>query len=119
MTGRLLITLLESDMAPRFDLANEVLIAVWHRAGHLSARRTIVLTRESAEDLCQLILNEDITAVICGAIEEDYYDYLVWKKIDVFDSVIGPWESALDRFTEGVLESGTILFDRKGGIEDG
>jgi hypothetical protein len=56
----------------------------------------MVLPQASAEKLCHMIITEDIQAVICGGIEEEYYDYLCWKRIDVMDSVIGRSAMALE-----------------------
>jgi len=112
MPKKLLITLLNSDVAPRFDLTNEVVIASFGEGGSTMESKTIVLAHESAEDLCQLILNEDINTVICGGIEEEYYEYLTWKKVRVLDSVMGPWEQVLDLFRDGRLEAGAILYNQ-------
>jgi predicted Fe-Mo cluster-binding NifX family protein len=112
MSEKILITLIESDVSPRFDLTTEVLISSLNEDGSIEENRTMVLAHESPEDLCQLILNEEVNAVICGGIEEEFFDYLTWKKVRVLDSVMGPWERALDRFRSGDLEAGAILYDR-------
>lgn len=111
MSRKVLITLFENDVAPRFDLATEVMITSLGEDGSITQSKTIVLAHPSAEDLCQLILTEEVDAVICGGIEEEFYDYLTWKKISVIDSVMGPYEDALDRFLEKDLQAGSILFD--------
>lgn len=113
MPKKLLITLSDSEVAPRFDLTNEVLISSVGEDGSVGESKTIVLAHESAEDLCQLILNEEIDTVICGGIEEEFFEYLVWKKVQILDSVLGPWERVLDRFISGRLEAGAILYDRQ------
>ena len=112
MSQKILITLWESNVAPRFDLATEVLISSLGENGSVEQNRTIVLAHASTEDLCQLILTEEVNVVICGGIEEEFFDYLTWKKVRVLDSVMGPWERALERFREGQLKAGAILFDR-------
>lgn len=112
MAMKILLTLSESDVAPRFDLTTEVLIASLREDGSGDKTRTVVLAHASAEDLCQLILNEGINVVVCGGIEEEYFDYLTWKKVRVLDSVMGPWERALDALRAGDLKPGTILVDR-------
>jgi len=112
MSNKILITLIESDVSPRFDLTTEVLISSLGEDGSIEEKKTMVLAHESAEDLCQLILNEEVNVVICGGIEEEFFDYLVWKKVRVLDSVMGPWEKALARFRSGDLEAGAILYDR-------
>jgi hypothetical protein len=56
-----------------------------------------------------MILTEGITMVICGGIEEEYFQYLTWKKVRVIDSVIGPYDRALEFARGGKLEPGAIL----------
>jgi predicted Fe-Mo cluster-binding NifX family protein len=111
MSRKILITLNENDVAPRFDLATEVLITTLTEEGAVE-EKTLVLAHPSAEDLCQLILNEGIQVVVCGGIEEEFYEYLSWKKVEVVDCVMGPWERALELLNEKRLEPGAILFDR-------
>ena len=112
MSEKVLVTLWENNVAPRFDQTTEVLIADLGDNGAIVEQKTMVLAHESTEDLCQLILNEEVGVVICGGIEEEYFDYLTWKKVKVLDSVMGPWERALDRLREGNLMPGAILFER-------
>ena len=112
MPRKLLITLCENDVAPRFDLATEVFVCSIGTDGSAEHTRTIVLAHASAEDLCQLILEEGVEVVICGGIEEQFYEYLTWKKVVVFDSVMGPWEKALERFRTNRLQPEAILFER-------
>ncbi|MBW1887097.1 MAG: dinitrogenase iron-molybdenum cofactor biosynthesis protein [Deltaproteobacteria bacterium] len=112
MSQKILITLIESDVAPRFDLTTEVLISSLGEDRSIVDNKTMVLAHESAEDLCQLILTEEVDVLICGGIEEEFFDYLTWKKVNVLDSVMGPWERALDRFRSGDLDAGAILYDR-------
>ena len=111
-TPKALVTILENDVAPRFDLATEVLVSSADANQKAEKNRAIVLARESEEDLCRLILDEEIEVVICGGIEQDILDYLKWKNVRVLDSVMGPWKRALKRFREGKLASGAMLFDR-------
>ena len=72
-------------------------------------KRMVVLPRASADQLCHLIVTEGIGTVICSGIEDDYYQYLVWKRIEVIDSVIRSSEAALERFAQGTLKPGKIL----------
>lgn len=113
MSQKILITIMGDEVAPRFDLATEVSISMLGEGGAIIENKTMVLARESAEYLCELILAEEVRVVICGGIEEEFYDYLTWKKVRVVDSVMGPWERALDRLRSGDLEAGDILHDRK------
>lgn len=109
---KILVTLYENEVAPRFDLTTEVLIASYLDEDSGYQTKIVVLAHASPEDLCQLILNEGIDVLVCGGIEEEYFDYLTWKSVRVLDSVMGPWERAIERFRSGDLEAGTILYDR-------
>ena len=109
MTETILITIWRDQVAPRFDLTSEVLIASLDPEGGLAHTKTVVLPAVSAEDLCHLILTEAITTLICGGIEEEYYQYLTWKKVKVIDSVIAPYEQALEFALSGRLETGSNL----------
>lgn len=103
------IPLFGDDVAPRFDLAPEALIAGIDDDGRIADERTIVLSQASADALCRLILDERIALVVCGAIEDEYYQYLTWKKVKVVDSVIGSYGQVLDRVSTGHLKEGDIL----------
>ena len=107
-----LIPILEEDVAPRFDLTAEVLLAQVSDQGLAGEPKTMVLHQASAEDLCQFILTESVDVVICGGIEEEFFDYLTWKKVQVIDSVMGPWTRALELFGQGILEEGAVLYER-------
>jgi len=109
MNEKLLITIWRDQVAPRFDLTSEVLVATMDSTGQVSNTKTVVLPTVSAEDLCHMILTEGITTVICGGIEEEYFQYLSWKKVTVIDSVIGPYDRALEFARSGKLEPGAIL----------
>lgn len=112
MAQKVLITLRENNVAPRFDLTTEVLIAWFGKRDVIEKQKIIVLPHASPEELCHLILSEEVTILVCSAIEEEYYQYLTWKKVRVLDGIIGPYERALDRLRRGRLQSGDILFDR-------
>jgi len=109
MSTKILIPLHENDVAPRFDLTTEVLIVTNIGKSGSGDERMVVLPRASADQLCHLIITEGVQTVICGGIEDDYYQYLTWKRIEVIDSVIGASKSALKRFVEGALKPGDIL----------
>jgi predicted Fe-Mo cluster-binding NifX family protein len=108
---RVLIPLLGDDIAPRFDLAPEALIAIVEPKGRVSVEKSIVLSQSSAEALCRLIMAEKVDVVVCCAIEEEYYQYLIWKKIRVIDSVIGAYSQVLERLETGTIVSGESLLD--------
>lgn len=107
-TQKILIVLHEDDVAPRFDLALGVSIATIATGGQVLEEKTLVMPQASAEDLCRLILTERVDVVVCGGIEQEYYDYLAWKHIMVLDSVIGAKEWAMRRHIQGRLHAGDI-----------
>lgn len=112
MTRKVLITLQGGDVAPRFDLSTEILTAAVGEGGAVGEEKMVVLPRASAEDLCQMILREEIGTVVCGGIEEEYYQFLVWKSVEVIDSVVGPWSRALDLLAKRELAAGAVLIER-------
>ena len=114
MSQKILITIAGDNVAPRFDMTAEIVIVQLNDDGKVTDERTMVLHHSSPEDLCQLIVSEDVQTVVCGGIEEEYYQYLTWKKLAVFDSVVGPYSDVLTRLKDNTLESGQILFQRTG-----
>jgi len=106
---KIFITIHNTSVAHRFDLASEVLIAVHDGNRVVDDPRTIIMSRPSAEELCNLIIKEDVDTVICGGIEERYYKFLAWKKINVLDSVIGDFTAVLNLAGLGLLSPGTIV----------
>jgi len=110
--NKVLICLHGSDVTPRFDLTTEVLIASIADNGIVQDERTLVLPQASAEKLCHMILTEGVHAIICGGIEDEYYQYLSWKRIHVIDSVIGHCDQVLEHYRGGTLQPGQILKDR-------
>ncbi len=112
MIHKLTIPVFQEEVAPRFDLATEALIILMSKGHIIEEKRRIVLPRSSADDLCHLILAENINTLICGAIEDEYYQFLRWKKIEIFDAVSGDWSTAFDCWKKGELKSGDILLER-------
>uniref|UniRef100_A0A831ZIT1 Dinitrogenase iron-molybdenum cofactor biosynthesis protein n=1 Tax=Desulfacinum infernum TaxID=35837 RepID=A0A831ZIT1_9BACT len=111
---RVVVPVFGTEVAPRFDLAPEVWIGLQGPSGAFVEERTVVLPQPSAENLCQLILSEGAHVLVCGGIEQEYYDYLVWKKVTVFDGVIATIPSVKKALEEGTLTSGAILMERHG-----
>jgi len=114
MSKKILVTLYRNEVAPRFDLASEVLLVSLDAEGRESKRQELVLAHSSADELCDLILDREVSVVITGGMEEEHYHYLRWKRLTVIDGVAGPAEDALARHLAGELESGAILFPRPG-----
>ncbi len=112
MGKKILVTLYRDEVAPRFDLCTEVLLVTVDATGHEVRRQDLVLAGSGADDLCDLILDREVSAVITGGIEEEHYHYLRWKRIEVVDAIAGPAEEALARYLKGELSSGDILFAR-------
>ena len=112
MATKVLIPLHGNDVAPRFDFATEALVAVIGGGDELLEERTIVLPHASSDELCHLVVAENVKTVICGGIEEEYFQYLTWKKVEVLDSVIGPSERALELWRQKDLRAGDILCER-------
>jgi predicted Fe-Mo cluster-binding NifX family protein len=106
---KIIIPLFGNDVAPRFDLASEVVIISCDKKGGNCEERVLVLPKSSAEQLCHLILTEEAQTLICGGIEEEYYQYLTWKQVNVLDSVIGDWRHVLQVFKKGRLRQADII----------
>jgi predicted Fe-Mo cluster-binding NifX family protein len=108
---KILIPLSGDDVAPRFDLAPEAFVAVIRSDGSLTEERTIILPEASAEALCHLILAEKVDLVVCCGIEDEFYQYLKWKKVEVIDSVMGPYSGVLEKVVRGTISNGAIPLD--------
>ncbi|MHB8791687.1 MAG: NifB/NifX family molybdenum-iron cluster-binding protein [Desulfobulbaceae bacterium] len=108
---KILLVLQGAWIAPRFDLATEVLIIQTDdQANPTGEAREILLPGPSAEELCRLILKEGITHVICGGIEEGHYQYLTWKGLKVMDHIIGTGKEVVRHFlAKGELDPGNIM----------
>lgn len=106
---KLLIPIQGDYVAPRFDLASEVLVAQYSKGKLMGEPRSIIMERPSDEALCQMIVEENITEVVCGGIEELHYNFLNWKKVNVIDGVICGWQQALTLAVAGKLKQGEIL----------
>ncbi len=96
-------------VAPRFDLATEILIANYENGSLQGKPRTIIMESPSDEALCRMVVEEHITDMVCGGIEELHYNFLVWKKVNILDGVIGRWQAALEKLLAGTLKQGAIL----------
>ena len=103
------IPVLGEETVPRFDLATEVIILLTSEKTMLQDKKTIVLPRSSADELCHILLSENVNTLICGAIEDEYYEFIKWKEIEVFDAVSGAWTHAFERWQTRTLKSGDIL----------
>ena len=109
---KVLVTLRADDVAPRFDLCTEVLISNFTEGKPRPELRNVLLSGPSGDELCSLILKENVDVIICGGIEESFFQYLLWKKVKVIDRVIGPSSKALKLAVEGRLQPGAIIADQ-------
>jgi predicted Fe-Mo cluster-binding NifX family protein len=109
---KLLIPVQGDFVAPRFDLATEILIVRFENQKMIGEPKTIIMERPSEENLCQMAVEENITDMVCGGIEELHYNFLVWKKVTVLDAVIGDWQTVVDKTLAGTLCQGEILIHR-------
>lgn len=111
MIHKITIPIYHDEVAPRFDLATEVLNIMVSK-GNTVEKKTVVLPRSSADDLCHILISENINTLICGAIEDEYYQFLKWKKLEIFDSVAGEWSAVFQRWMNHTLHAGDILSQR-------
>lgn len=111
---KLLIPLQGDFVAPRFDLATEVIIVRLDKGKVVGEPKTIIMERPSDEALCKMVVEEHITDLVCGGIEELHYNFLVWKKVTVLDAVIGCWQTVMEKFLAGTLGQGEILVEPEG-----
>ncbi|MCP3889585.1 MAG: hypothetical protein GY702_12040 [Desulfobulbaceae bacterium] len=109
---KLLIPIQGDFVAQRFDLAREIIIVTYDKNTIVGAPKTIIMNKASDEELCQMIVEENITDVVCGGIEEPHYNFLIWKKVTVLDSIIGGWQEAIDTMIAGTLKRGMILVSK-------
>lgn len=110
---KVLITLHGEQVAPRFDLCSEVTIFKTGEAASGQEPRTVLLPSPSSDELCSLIIKEEIELVVCGGIEETHFQYLEWKKVKVIDRVIGEQKEVCRLLDAGMLHQGTIVKNEK------
>ncbi len=109
MTLKVMIPLLKEEVAPRFDLSTEILMAWCSAEGDVEQEKLLILPGPSAERICHMAMTEHVKAIICGGIDQEVFDYLTWKKVEVIDDVIGRAASVLRRYLSGQLRCGDIV----------
>jgi predicted Fe-Mo cluster-binding NifX family protein len=110
---KIMIPLRDNDIAPRFDLATDVLIVTRlckSEAADTVEEKVIVLDHASPETMCRLAISEKIQTVICAGIEKEYYDFLQWKGAKVLDNICGPVDSVLKSHLAEKLSSGKCFY---------
>jgi len=110
---KLLIPIQGDFVAPRFDLATEILLVRFEKKKQVGEPKTIIMERPSEENLCQMVVEESITDLVCGGIEELHYNFLIWKKVRVLDGVIGDWQTVVAKNLAGTLSQGEILMNQQ------
>ena len=113
MINKIIIPVSGNEIAPRFDLAAEVLILILEKGEKKPQEKFIVLPEASADRLCHLILTEGIKTLICCGIEEEFYQYLSWKRIKIIENISGSHRKAAKLHLKGCLHNGDILLSRK------
>lgn len=106
---KILIPLFDNDLAPRFDLAAEILVVSITRetsAMGKIAEKVMVLETPSAETMCRLAVTEAVQTVICAGIEKEFFEFLEWKGIRVLDNICGPVDAILEAYLGGSLAQG-------------
>mgnify|MGYP000008810881 CR=1 FL=1 len=107
---RKLLVVIQGDyVAPRFDLVTEVIIVKYEQNKVVEELKNIIMERPSGEALSQMMVDEHVTDLVCGGIEDLHYQFLVWKRVNVVDRVIAPWQAALDQHVQGRLQQGDVI----------
>lgn len=107
---RKLLVVIQGDyVAPRFDLATEVILVKYEQGQIVEEPKNIIMERPSDEALSQMVVDEHVTDLVCGGIEDLHYQFLAWKRVNVVDRVIAPWQEALEQHISERLQSGDVI----------
>ena len=98
---KILVTVEDEAIAGRFDMVTETVMAVYRQGERQGAPKTFLVSQPSAEELCRLIMKEEVGVLVCGGIEERHQKFLSWKGVRVLDAVIGPYAKALELAARG------------------
>lgn len=110
---KILIPLLDNEVAPRFDLTSEALVVSVTRETSVMGtikEQVMVLDSPSAEGMYRLATSEHVQTIICAGIEKEVFDFLKRKGIKVVDNVCGPVDIVLESYLTGKLSPGKSLF---------
>lgn len=110
---KILIPLLDNDLAPRFDLASDILVVSVTRETSAMGKineKIVVLGSPSGEAMYRLIMSENIMTIICAGIEKEIYDFLRRKGITIIDNICGPADAILEAYLMGKLSPGQSYF---------
>ena len=111
---KILVTVQDHSIAPRFDQTTEVLIATGEEGLLQGQVRTIILPHRSAEELSDLIVKEGIDCLVCGGIEDRLH--VLWH-LGVNSGRISPEQFVA--LTSSNAAKTFNLWPRKGRLEVG
>ena len=106
---KILIPLHDGEIAPRFDLSSEILVVGCTSQGKIEQEKMLILPGPSAERICHMAMTEQVHTILCGGIEQEVYEYLTWKKVEVIDDLIGLAANVMQRYLSGRLQRGDIV----------
>ena len=110
---KILIPLIDNELAPRFDIALEVLIVSVTRETSAMGKineRIVILDTPSGEAMYRMVMSENIKTIICAGMENEIFEFLQRKRITIIDNVCGPVDAVLEAYLMGTLSSGQSYF---------
>ena len=110
---KILLPLFNNELAPRFDLAVDVLILSVTRETSVMGKiqeKVTVLETPSGEAMCRLAVTEGVQTVITAGIEKEFFDFLEWKGIRVVDNICGQVDTIIEAHLGGKLAQGQSYF---------
>jgi len=110
---KILLPILDNNLAPRFDLTADVLIVSVTRETSAMGKikeRVVVLDSPSAESMYRLVMAENIQTIICAGIEKEVFSFLKRKGIEIIDNICGPVDVIMEAYLIGKLHPGQNYF---------
>ena len=110
---KILIPLIGNELAPRFDIALEVLIVSVTRETSAMGKideKVVILDTPSSEAMYRMVMSENIKTIICSGIEKEIFDFLRRKRIRIIDNVCGPVDTVLEAYLMGNLSQGQSYY---------
>ncbi|NDV19625.1 dinitrogenase iron-molybdenum cofactor biosynthesis protein [Pseudodesulfovibrio sp. JC047] len=110
---KILIPLIGNELAPRFDMALEVLIVSVTRETSAMGKideKIVILDAPSSETMYRMVMSESVKTILCAGIEKEIYDFLRRKRLRVIDNVCGPVDPVLEAYLMGTLTEGQSYY---------
>ncbi|BCS87788.1 dinitrogenase iron-molybdenum cofactor biosynthesis protein [Pseudodesulfovibrio sediminis] len=110
---KILIPILDNNIAPRFDLSADVLIVSISLETSTTGKikeKVMLLDNPSAESMYRLIMSENIQTIICAGIEKEIYDFLKRKGFGIIDNICGPVDAVIDAYIIGNIDSNQSFY---------